>query len=117
MRKVTVGFKCDSGLKLDLLEEATESGITLSEYVESLCENRHYQTERVEYIEVHTDSDKTKELEEQLHHYEVVLLGNLFDKYEGTNVTVLMPDGTVSEKYIKSPQDVLEVILESIKTR
>ena len=39
--KVTSGFKCTAKLKLALITEATKLGLSLSEYVEMIIENRH----------------------------------------------------------------------------
>lgn len=39
--KVTLGFKCDRGTKIQLAHEANQNGMTLSEYVETVISLRH----------------------------------------------------------------------------
>jgi len=118
MAKITIGFKCEPHLKHELLEEAVESGITLSEYVESICANRW-----AEAAQTGEDNDELEELEEQLEdcrarlaEYEVAMLGPLFRRYEGKTMDMRMPDGSVVQKQVNHPVDVLEIILSSVKS-
>lgn len=39
--KVTLGFKCDAGTKIQLAQEANQNAMTLSEYVETVVSLRH----------------------------------------------------------------------------
>jgi hypothetical protein len=45
--KLTVGFKCNPNLKHTLQIEANQLGLTLSEYVEGICEVREPVDERI----------------------------------------------------------------------
>ena len=117
MAKIIVGFKCDPELKYDLLEEAESSGITLSKYVESICENRWDTSEEDENY-----SDEEEQLREQLmncetrlNHYENVMLGPLFNRHQGKVIDMHLPDGTVVQKEVNHPSDILEIVLNSLK--
>ena len=117
MAKIIVGFKCDPELKYDLLEEAESSGITLSKYVESICENRWDTSEEDENY-----SDEEEQLREQLlncetrlNHYENVMLGPLFNRYQGKILYKRLPDGSELRKQVNHPSDILEFVLKSLK--
>jgi hypothetical protein len=116
MRKITAGFKCDPELKDDLLREATSHGITLSEYLESICENRHLSNDQFQLSpDPEVDLEELESLRGKLYEYEEVLLGPLYEMHRNTEVSVLMPDGTTTKKFIESPADILETIIQSIK--
>jgi len=114
MRKITAGFKCDPGLKEDLLAEAREHGITLSEYLEGLCENRHSEIVRPQLVAApEIDDERLEELQNKLDRYEH-LLGPVFDKYQGQEVFVRLPDGTETYKKVEDHFDGLEIIINAI---
>jgi hypothetical protein len=117
MRKITAGFKCDPQLKEDLLSEAGEHGITLSEYLESLCENRHSETLRTEYISSEQeDSEDLMELRDEIDKYER-MLQPLFEQHKGTETLVILPDGTETQTMIEEPADVLYALVNALKER
>lgn len=115
MRKITAGFKCNPQLKSELITEANESGLTLSEYLESLCENRNNSNEHINLINQPDYLEELEHLRSRLYEYEEVLLGSLFAKNQNTEVKVKLPNGRVFSRFIKQPQDILEVILASLK--
>ncbi len=117
MAKVTIGFKCDPYIKHELLTEAVESGISLSEYVENICANRWAAS--APHLE---SNDEMEELQEQLEdsrsrlaEYEVAMLGPLFRCHQGKTMDMRMSDGSVIQKQVNHPIDVLEIILSSVK--
>ena len=114
MRKITAGFKCDPELKSELISEANESGISLSEYLESLCENRKKEIVRTRFIERPVNSEELEELQNRIYEYEEVLLGDLFEKHRDTEVTVKLPNRPDIKRFISEPQDLIKVFLETI---
>jgi hypothetical protein len=115
MRKITAGFKCDPELKDDLLREASEHGITLSEYLESLCENRHSETVRTEYISsTEEDSEELAELRNEIDKYEQ-MLEPLFEQHKGKETLVILPDGRETQTMIKEPADVLYALVNALE--
>lgn len=115
MRKITAGFKCDPQLKAELIAEANESGLTLSEYLEYLCENRDSANHQTSFEEVNDNSEELEYLRARLYEYEEVLLGDLFEKHQDTTVTVKLPNRPDIKRYIGEPQDLIKIFLESIK--
>ncbi len=112
MRKVTTGFKCDPDLKADLEYYAVEYGITLSSFIEQICSDhihslyhRSEELEESEYSDIETESE-----------YEA-LLTPLFQKFNGQTLDMKLPDGSIVNKPITRPIDVLEILLASIKTQ
>lgn len=114
MRKITAGFKCDPTLKEALLSEATEHGITLSEYLESLCENRHSETVRTEYVSTPADDSKELSLRAELEKYEQPLRP-LFELHKGEETVVILPNGVRTARLIEEPADVLYVLTNAIE--
>lgn len=115
MRKITAGFKCDPQLKEDLLSEAGEHGITLSEYLETLCENRHSRYVESEYTSsIDEHDEELNMLQETLEEYEG-LLRPMFEKHKGQETLVILPDGTETHRFIKEPVDVLYTLINAIE--
>jgi hypothetical protein len=106
-KKVTVGFKCHPRLKLYLANEAKKSGLTLSEFIETLIQ----QLETAIQIEK-TETDKLKK---QLAFYENDILLNLFKEYENRNINIKTASGTDMAITIKEPRDVYTVLINSFK--
>lgn len=119
MSKVTVGFKCQPELKQELLQEAVRSGITMSEYVESLCANRDNPTiqEVTDYEEDESVSEELESAGARLYEYEEVLLGPWFQKYRGKTLQIHDEYGQSREQLITQPVELLEAILSSLKSQ
>lgn len=117
MAKITVGFKCDPYIKEELLEEAAESGISLSEYVENICADRWAASAP------HLQSDDEKEelqarLEDahsRLAEYEVAMLGPLFRRHRGKTLDMHLSDGRIVPKQVNHPIDILEILLTAVR--
>lgn len=116
MAKVTVGFKCDPHIKHELLMEAMESGISLSEYVENICANRWTtrDDDTVDTSDAEVLAEQVEELSTALQEYEN-LLQPLFERHHGKTHEMKLPDGSVVQKQVNHPIDVLEIILNSLK--
>lgn len=117
MSKVTVGFKCNPELKQELVFESVQSGLTLSEFVESLCANRNSQTMggRTDHEELENLRAQISQQQDLVQLYEAELLGPLFRKYQGKTMEIRDTDGDVEKVVIQSPADLLEVILAAIE--
>lgn len=117
MRKVTVGFRCDPILKDDLIENSIRLGLTLSEYLENLCESHFSDTNLNEPLEENCQSLKSEceRLKNELTDYEELLLAPYFQKYKGKILSLRLEDGSKSELLIKTPKDLLRVILSTLK--
>lgn len=145
--KITTGFRCDPELKLQLAEEATELGISLSEHLENiLCNRNAFAIERVQLkgeIETHKkdkevqsneisklkdDIETQKKEIEQLQTKVGVaapvvgflshpFLLNLFEKLKGQKDVI---DGSDGKKYsfeYKSTSDLLLAMIYSFKLK
>ncbi len=117
MAKITVGFKCEPELKYDLALEATNTGITLSEYVENICANRMQMTHSGYHESSELQLLQAQLVEKQNHvdKYELEMLGPLFQKYNGRKLDMKLHDGSIVQKQVNSPMDILEIILNSLK--
>lgn len=117
MAKITVGFKCEPELKYDLSLEATNTGVTLSEYVENICANRmqmnHSEDHESAILKVH--KRLYEQTQDRLDKYELEMLGPLYKKHQGQLLDMKLPDGTSVKKQVNSPIDILEIILASLK--
>jgi hypothetical protein len=114
MRKVTIGFKADPGLKLELKEEAEESEMTVSEYLEAIVENRQVQEDvkmlRYRMRQTIQDKDNTHfKLEEYEQRVDPV-----YKKYKGQTLSFREKDGTISNKTINHPVDIIDCMLSSL---
>lgn len=110
--KVTLGFKCNPGLKLKLAENAVQLGLTLSEYVENLIMNY----EKIGIKEKETLIRNNKELLERINFYENDLLKKLLAQYKGESVEFKnLQNETVNLKILVI-QDVFTVMINSFKS-
>ncbi len=145
--KITTGFRCDPELKLQMAEEATNLGITLSEHLENILCNRnafaiekaqlkgeiekHIREKEVQSLEISrlkNESEAQKKELEQLQTKVAVaapvvgflshpFLLNLFDKLKGQKDII---DGSDGKKYsfeYKSPSDLLLAMIYSFKLK
>lgn len=122
--KVTLGFKCDAGTKIQLAHEANQNGMTLSEYVETVVSLRHQKagtnTQKTNYSlsEWESKVNNAKRLSEQLQthldFYEKnsVLL-ELFKSYRGQNITYLNVQGHRQNIIINQVSNVFTVVIHS----
>jgi hypothetical protein len=118
MAKITIGFKCDPNMKNELLREASEYGISLSEYVENICANRWTtrDDDKVDTSDAEILAEQVEELSTALQEYQN-LLQPLFERHRGETHNMKLPDGRVVQIEITHPIDVLEIVLASVKTR
>lgn len=114
MRKVTIGFKGDPSLKLELKEEADEAEMTVSEYLEAIAENRNMKDDvkmlRYRLRQAIQDKDN---LLEKLEQYEE-LISPFYEDCKGKVLPYRNKDGSMTSKIVNYPIDMLDCILSSI---
>ena len=108
-KKVTIGFKCNPKVKLKLATEASNLGLTLSEFVENLLLNLENERQ--------SETKEVQSLKERIAFYENDILLNLFRQYKGETVKFQNPDGEALNIQIKEPKDIYKVIINSYKIK
>jgi len=108
-KKVTIGFKCHPKLKLHLANEAKKSGLTLSEFIETLIQQLEtaIQIERTE----------TEKLKQQLIFYENDILLEFFKDHQNQEIKFTTSKGDQTEVTIKEPKDIYTVLINSFKLK
>jgi hypothetical protein len=114
--KVTIGFKCNPHIKLDLAEQANKLGLTLSEYVENIIANSgkeqcNCNAEKNELLR------QINDLQEKIEFYENAFLKELFGKYENKKVQFINAEGNEVNLKIVGIRDVFTVIINSFKIK
>lgn len=107
--KVTLGFKCEAQLKMDLAIEADRYSMSLSEYVEVLVARRH---------ENHSENENRGEVErlkKRLVVYENDKLLKLYEKHKGQTIPYKDQIGNEKQIVIGTIQDLYFYIMQSIK--
>lgn len=107
-RKVTVGFKCFNQVKFRLVNEAKDLGLTVSEYVEIIIENR-------DLISPTEGNDRIGELKKRLAFYENSTLKEIFQKQKGKSFSFFDSNGQKQVGQINSLQDTYQIILSLAK--
>ena len=117
MRKVTIGCKGDPNLKWELLKEAELLDMSLSEYMESILENRQMQDDvKVLRHRLREEQRVKDELLSKLEDYENAL-DRHFKAFKGQEVRCQTDDGKIVLRKIHTKLDMLECFLTSIKTK
>jgi hypothetical protein len=117
MRKITIGCKGDSGLKWELKEEAEEAEMSLSEYIETILENRHMQDDvKMLRFRLKEEQRAKQEVLSRLEDYENSL-DRHFKAFKGQELRWQRDDGKVVMRKIYTKLDMLECFLTSIKTK
>jgi len=107
--KVTLGFKCEPVLKMDLALEAERFGMSLSEYVEVLVARRHENGPESELKSV------IEQLKRRLTLYENDLLYKFFNKYKGQTFHFKDQMGKESDLLIDQPHHIYYYLLNAVK--
>jgi hypothetical protein len=125
--KVTLGFKVDGGTKILLAKEASEFGISLSEYIDTLIAIRHEGVTQTEIKEVFKPDPKTladlaivqnmyQNAINKVKFYENDFLQNAFKKYQGQTVTI-NENGIKKEVFIDSIEVTYNVLINTLKLK
>jgi hypothetical protein len=114
MRKVTIGFKGDPSLKLEVKAEAEESDMTTSEYLEAIVENRHMQEDvKMLRYRLRQAIQEKDNILEKLEQYEE-RLRPLFNKLKGQRLPYRDANGAQTQQTINHPIDILDGIISSL---
>lgn len=115
MRKVTLGFKGDSNLKWEVKQEADDAGMTASEYLEMIVENRHVQEDvKSLRFRIRQAIQEKDNIHFKLEEYQNRLIP-LYKRHKGQLLPFKNADGSMEKKTINSPIDLLDCILSSLK--
>lgn len=105
--KVTVGFKCEPKIKLELANAATLLGVTLSEFMETLV---------LEFkAGKHANAAEKEDMQGLVAFYENDILKSICEKYKGQEIKFTAADGNAMEVTVNSPKDIYTIIINSFK--
>lgn len=120
--KVTLGFKCDAGTKIQLAQEAQRMEMTLSEYVDTIIASRHLLVQQSTDNESTLTSqlilldDEVGELKARVAFYENEYMQEMFRKSQGTIQELTDSEGNSFHLTVNSIQDVYTVLLNHVQT-
>lgn len=118
--KVTLGFKCSAGTKIQLAQEAQTIGMTLSEYVDTLISSRHSlqsQTPRSTSElspKVEIQQKQIQQLEAKVSFYENDFLKSAFNQNRGETVTYQNKKGQSVKLTVNRIEDVYTILINSV---
>ena len=127
--KVTLGFKCNAGTKIQLAKEAQQHGMTLSEYVDTLVLLRHQKQTKEESLksnsvllkaerEVESLKSRVVDLQGRLHFYEGnTLIVDMFNAHRGQKVHLSDEKGKQRSITIDSISDIFTVLIMSFSPK
>jgi hypothetical protein len=118
--KVTLGFKCDAGTKIQLAQEAQQIGMTLSEYVDTVIGSRHSlqnqapksTSELAPKIEM--QKKQIQQLEAKINFYENDFLKSAFNHYRGQTVPFQSSNGQSVQLTVNRIEDVYTILVNSV---
>ncbi len=119
--KVTLGFKCDAGTKIQLAQEAQQIGMTLSEYVDTLIASRKSKTQtslsNTSELAAKIDFQQREiqNLRKKVGFYENDLLKKAFQTRQGQRLEYKNIHGEKVSKTINQIEDVYTILLDSVK--
>ena len=119
--KVTLGFKCNAGTKIQLAQEAQQIGMTLSEYVDTVISSRHsLQSQGSKSTselapKIEQQKRQIQQLEAKVNFYENDLLKNAFAKYRGQTVPYTNSFGQQVQRTVNQIEDVFLIMNDIIK--
>ena len=111
-KPVTLGFKVNPDVKLNLAKKAAESGLSLSMYVKNVLT----QKQKIEKIELNEIYHINQKLREKIRLYENSTLKNLYERHKGNNVKFKDNQGNYREVIIKDIIDVHNIIINSFES-
>jgi len=119
--KVTLGFKCEAGTKIQLAREAQQIGMTLSEYVDTVISTRHSQqspsskstSELAPKVEM--QKNQIKQLEAKVNFYENDVLKRAFQIYQGQTLPYTNYLGQQVQRTINQIEDVYMILTDTVQ--
>jgi hypothetical protein len=117
MRKVSLGFKGDPYLKLELKDEAEESEMTVSEYLEAIVESRHIKDDvRMLRLQLREEKQEKGLVLKKLEDFDD-RLEPLLEEWRGKELPFRNRDGQLVKKTINNSTDMLDCILASLNNK
>lgn len=116
--KVTLGFKCNPNIKLDLAQKAQQLGLTLSEYVENLIMNSEKLFEKFQLQEKDEKAKLTQiinELKGEIGFYENDSLKRIYEKVKNQTVEYKNENNENVSLKISSIKSLFTIIINSFK--
>lgn len=119
--KVTLGFKCNAGTKIQLAQEAQQIGMTLNEYVDTVISNRHsLQSQGSKSTseltpEIEQQKRQIQQLEAKVNFYENDLLKKAFVKYRGNTIPYTNNLGQQTHRTVNQIEEVFLIMNDIIK--
>ena len=123
--KVTLGFKCEAGTKIQLAQEAQQTGMTLSEYVDTVISTRHSQKQAQANSSFSSSelSGKLEQSKKRIHtldsslkfYEENPFLQKIFNHYRGQTIPYVDYRGVSHQIVINHVSDIFSVLVSSFK--
>ena len=102
-------------LKIDLANEASNIGMSLSEYVETIAENRNA-NKNILSSDFNELNQQMQEIQRKLtFFYEEPMMKNAFEKYRGQVISYIDKDGISRKDTIDSIEDVYTILFKTNK--
>ena len=120
--KVTLGFKCEAGTKIQLAQEAQQTGMTLSEYVDTVISTRHSQgnqgqskstSELAPKLEM--QKKQIQQLEDKVNFYENDLLKRAFNQHRGKSLPYTNYLGQHTQRTVNQIEDIYLILTDIVK--
>ncbi len=109
--KVTLGFKCNPALKLELAENSKKLGLTLSEYVENLICNY----DKISLSEKAALTEIVNAQSKKIKFYENDILTTFYKQYQNQDVNYLNTKNASVSLKITSVEDIYTILINSFK--
>ena len=118
--KVTLGFKCSAGTKIQLAQEAQTIGMTLSEYVDTVISSRHSLQNQAPRStselapKVEMQQKQIQQLETKVSFYENDFLKSAFNQNRGETITYQNNKGQSVKLTVNRIEDVYTILLNTV---
>jgi hypothetical protein len=119
--KVTLGFKCDAGTKIQLAQEAQQIGMTLSEYVDTVISSRHSLQNHAPRStselapKVEMQQKQIQQLEAKVNFYENDTLKRAFHKFQGQTLPYTNYKRQTVQRTINQIEDVYVILTDMVQ--
>lgn len=118
--KVTLGFKCSALLKIELANEAARVGMSLSEYVETITQNRNLNlgnsSSSPHSNEINNLNQHLKEIQRKLSFfYDEPMMKSAFQRYKGQIIPYTDKDGIFRKDAVIAIEDIYKILFKTNK--
>ena len=112
--KVTIGFKCNAGTKIQLAQEANLYGLTLSEYVDTILGQRHHQAKQ-QKTEMTYSKEELEVLIKKIAFYENDRMQQAYETHKGNTLNIMCIDNTERQFQVNHIEDIFTIIMNLVK--